>query len=165
MSAWRGSSERWHYDYCRGTIRYLCEARKALHIYAFTTLTKFSGRHDKLHNPTTKIWKETEGMCSAKNLYSAIDSSSIINIDLTSNADLALGVKFRTFYDTARRLDYVSGKLFGEIAARESGNNLLRMQRQINNFFLRLLGCHLCFRLDFFVPCLSSPVERILHCM
>lgn len=74
-------------------------------------------------------------MCSAKNLYSAIDSSSIINIDLTSNADLALGVKFGTFYGTARRLDYVSGKLFGKIAAGEGGNNLLRMQRQIINFF------------------------------
>lgn len=29
-----------------------------------------------------------------------------------------------------------SGKLFGEIAAQENGNNLLRMQRQIINFFL-----------------------------
>lgn len=112
--------------------RYLCEARK-IYFYIFYDW----------------IYCTKEGECAREISYSAIDSSSIINIDLTSNADLALLMKFQTFYRFfCCSSDYVSGKAICEIAATGNGNNLLRMAGQINNFF----SCAICARLSFMLP-------------
>lgn len=92
-------------------------------------------------------------MCSAKNLYSAIDSSSIINIDLTSNTDLALG--------RSSELSSSLGLRFRQVVWRNCCYGK-RMQRQINNFFSAFSVVIYASGWTFWAMFMIT-VERILH--
>jgi hypothetical protein len=90
-----------------------------------------------------EVGKRQKKACTRiKISYSIIDSSSIINIDLTSYTELAFWWKIPSFFYRIFIATFlvslpifISGKVIWRIAVTESGNNLLRMATQINIFF------------------------------